>query len=186
MSDCYIFIRILIFMLHLYTIIYSFLHFGFIRNISNKKNDNNLKFVKEFCIISNFVISAIYNFYYYYSDKYFVKGRNIFFNTSLYNIFLYFFIFIIILFTQDINPILNKNILCIWSFYIILNLCNIMIGIINFRIKEYMLLHNFRTITPYLLEEAYRNELINSSDNMTEICTDPGDDIADIRTLNSI
>ena len=177
MNDFYVIFCIVIFLLHLYTIIYSFLHFGFIKNISNKKNNHDLIFVKDFCIIGNFIISSIYNFYFYYSDKYFVKGRNVFFNTSLFNVFLYFLILIITLFTQNINPILNENILCIWSFYIILNLCNIMIGIINFRIKEYMLLHNFRSIIPYLLEHPYRNELI--SDNMTEICTDPGDDIAD-------
>ena len=185
--DFKIIIGLIIFMLHLYTILYSTLHFGITKDISNKKDDKNLDFVKEFCILSNFVMSFIYNFYYYYSDKYFVRGQKEYFYTSLFNIFEFFVILMITLFTQDINPILNINILSIWCFYIILNSVNIIITNINFRIKKYNLEHDFRTITPQLLEQAYQNELINiQSDNMTEVCTDPGDDVADVRTLNFV
>lgn len=170
-----LFIAILISLLHLYVLFYSLVNFGFVKNLSNDKYDKNLEFIIVFTVFGNFVLSFIFAIYFYSSNRYFVRGNTKYSNTVMVIIGIYFLICMGNLFTHTINPVYYINVLCIWTMYFIFNFLNIMITIIIFRIKEYLLRNDFRTIYPHLLTIAYFNEIIQYSDNMTEPCSEPGD-----------
>jgi len=170
-----LFIAIVISLLHLYVLFYSVINFGVVKSLIHDKNNNDLDFIIVFTVFGNFVLSFIFAIYFYSSNRYFVRGNTRYSNTVMIIIGVYFLVCMANLFTHTINPAYYINVLCIWTMYIIFNFVNVIITIIIFRIKEYLLRNDFRTIYPHLLTRAYFNEIIQYSDNMTEPCSEPGD-----------